>query len=42
MGKPVETAPQGPGLTPQQARAIVKAPGITKVIDDVQRLAMLP
>lgn len=41
MGKPVETAPQGPGLTPQQAMAIVKAPGIAKVIDDVQRLAVL-
>ena len=36
-----ETAPQGPGLTPQQARAIIKAPGIAKVIADVQDLAAL-
>lgn len=33
-----ETAPQGPGLTPQQARAIMKAPGAAKVIADVQKL----
>lgn len=36
-----ETAPQGPGLTPQQAMAIVKAPGVAKVIADVTDLAML-
>lgn len=36
-----ETSPQGPGLTPQQAMAIVKAPGVAKVIADVQDLAML-
>jgi hypothetical protein len=41
MGKPVETAPQGPGLTPQQAMAIVKAPGVAKVISDVQKLTAL-
>ena len=38
MGKPVETAPQGPGLTPQQAWAIIQAPGVAKVIADVQKL----
>ncbi|WP_370335538.1 hypothetical protein [Catenulispora sp. MAP5-51] len=42
LGKPVETAPQGPGLTPQQAMAIVKAPGVAKVIADVQKLAAMP
>uniref|UniRef100_UPI001892428A hypothetical protein n=2 Tax=Catenulispora pinisilvae TaxID=2705253 RepID=UPI001892428A len=42
LGKPVETAPQGPGLTPQQAMAIVKAPGLAKVIADVQKLVALP
>jgi hypothetical protein len=41
LGKPVETAPQGPGLTPQQARAIIRAPGASKVITDVQRLASM-
>ncbi|MEZ0107344.1 hypothetical protein ABH920_001335 [Catenulispora sp. EB89] len=41
MGKPLETAPQGPGLTPQQAMAIVKAPGVAKVIEDVTKLAGL-
>ena len=41
MGKPTETAPQGPGLTPQQAMAIVKAPGVAKVIADVTKLAAL-
>ncbi|WP_194910262.1 hypothetical protein [Catenulispora rubra] len=41
MGKPFETAPQGPGLTPQQAMAIVKAPGAAKVIGDVAKLAAL-
>ncbi|MBS2552911.1 hypothetical protein KGQ19_39270 [Catenulispora sp. NL8] len=40
-GKPVETAPQGPGLTPQQAMAIVRAPGLAKVITDVQKLVAL-
>lgn len=33
-----ETAPQGPGLTPQQARAILTAPGLSKMIDGVRRL----
>lgn len=33
-----ETAPEGPGLTPQQARAIMTAPGVAKVITDVQKL----
>lgn len=41
MGKPSETAPQGPGLTPQQAMAIVKAPNVATVINDVQKLAAL-
>lgn len=36
-----ETAPQGPGLTPQQARAIMTAPGVAKVITDVQKLAAM-
>ncbi|GAA1989135.1 hypothetical protein [Catenulispora subtropica] len=41
IGKPVETAPQGPGLTPQEARAIIEAPGLPKVIADVQKLVAL-
>lgn len=41
IGKPVETAPQGPGLTPQEARAIIDAPGLPKVIADVQKLVAL-
>ncbi|ACU77041.1 hypothetical protein Caci_8218 [Catenulispora acidiphila DSM 44928] len=41
LGKPVETAPQGSGLTPQQARAIIQAPGASKVITDVQRLVSM-
>lgn len=41
LGKPVETAPQGPGLTPQQARAIIQAPGAPQVIKDVTRLASM-
>ncbi|MEY9861297.1 hypothetical protein ABH935_006937 [Catenulispora sp. GAS73] len=41
MGKPTETGPQGPGLTPQQAMAIVKAPNVATVIADVQKLAAL-
>ncbi|MEY9926033.1 hypothetical protein ABH926_000653 [Catenulispora sp. GP43] len=36
-----ETAPQGPGLTPQQARAIIDAPGVATVIADVQKLVTL-
>lgn len=36
-----ETAPRGPGLTPQQAMAIIQAPGVVKVIADVQDLAAL-
>lgn len=39
MGKATETAPQGPGLTPQQAMAIIKAPGASQVITDVLKLA---
>lgn len=40
VGKPgSETAPQGPGLTPQEAKAIITAPGAAKVIADVQNLA---
>lgn len=42
MGKNVETAPLGPGLTPQEAMAIVKAPGVSKVIADVQKLVAMP
>lgn len=41
LGKPVETAPQGPGLTPQEAMAIMKAPGLTQVIADAQQ-AIIP
>ena len=41
VGKPVETAPQGPGPTPQQAMAIIQAPGVAKVIADVQQLTAL-
>jgi hypothetical protein len=42
LGKNVETAPLGPGLTPQEAMAIVKAPGVSRVIADVQKLAAMP
>lgn len=42
LGKAVESAPQGPGLTPQQAMAIVRAPGAAKVIVDVQNLVAMP
>ena len=38
VGKPVETAPQGPGLTPEQAVAIILSPDAAKVIADVQGL----
>lgn len=40
IGKPSsESAPLGRGLTPQQARAIMQAPGLVKAIDDVNKVA---
>jgi hypothetical protein len=39
LGKPDSgAAPQGVGLTPQEARAILKAPGLSKVINGVNQL----
>lgn len=36
-----ETAPLGPGLTPQEAMAIVRTPGLAKIIEQVRQASSL-